>query len=154
MKEYVKPEVIEVSDMMETVGLSSGDTPGRDSHVEIRWTNHDSGSYSVLHGKVYPGKGICSGCFTLKLSPSVVERSIVDFDPSRDRHFSYGKVYDGVDIKGIKVTFHLDGTGPNSDGEGFEFMIDHLYFKPGPFSEATPGDARKRDDDCGDRVTE
>jgi len=49
MKGYIKPEIVEISDVMETVGLTSGGITIDDSaHVSLVWTGHDHGSMSLL----------------------------------------------------------------------------------------------------------
>lgn len=49
MVNYERPELVEVSDFVETVNLDSGSQVDGWDEVKVLWDHHNSGSYSLFH---------------------------------------------------------------------------------------------------------
>lgn len=126
MKGYVKPEIHEISDMMETVGLLSGETT--EDEVTLRWSNHDHGHYSDLWiGIRRPNLNKMHAELKLFLLDSA--RKIVSLrdKPSNCTSYSYTE---------SSITLQFDFVANNEDKR--QCSVSGLKFSPGPIDPSSP----------------
>lgn len=130
MKGYVKPEILEISDVMETVGLGSGPTPNGE-RVTLRWNNQDTGTHSDL----WVGIPKPAGSATAKLVITLVDasRSVVDIQRNLPHNWVKSMtIADG----GRSVVFTIEFGIAKEQADHFGFNIQ-LVFSPGPYAGAT-----------------
>lgn len=115
MNGYEKPIVVETEEMSEGVYANSGYTP--QGTVDIRWTNHNSGSHSDLHIDVKTGDA--PGEYIMVTATFVGNGNITQWGG-----FSGG--YTNVTTSGNTITFVRQGHfNPN---ENFTFGFDNVVF--------------------------
>lgn len=128
MKGYVKPEILEISDVMETVGLLSGEQTN--DAVTLVWTNHDGGTHSDMWIGIRRGSDKISGG-ELKITLNAPGRSIVS--EGHTSMFSMSR-------SGNTLTFYFSFQGSQLD---YGFNVGDMVFSPGPFDSSTPKEAWK-----------
>ena len=134
MKGYVKPELEEITGMMEMSGLTSGNPVGKLT-LTLDWVHHDGGTMSVLRIYMKPGKGAKRIQFTLKLLSPEYTRELF-YAPD---HTTSGNAYGKITRRGNELDFDLEFTKVNSDTDGRYAEISDLKFTPGPYIEPTEG---------------
>ena len=151
MKGYVKPELEEITGMMETVGLASGTIPGGGT-VDLEWEDHDTGCFSTLRMKVKPGKGVVGVTFKLWFNnKSLIDRKIAHVDPEiNDFPGSTAKITDGGQAIEVSLLFNVASASDVHADSVFSTAVRHITFAPGPYAEGTP---RNQGEELGgDRV--
>ena len=129
MKGYVKPEIHEISDMMETVGLLSGEDVPNDS-VTLVWTNHDGGTHSDMWIGIRRGSTSISGG----------ELQITLVAPGRDIVSEGHTSMFTMSRSGNTLKFYFSFQGSQLD---YGFNVGDMVFSPGPFDSSTPKEAWK-----------
>jgi|GEM_PF-5843383 len=134
MKGYVKPEIEEITGMMEMVELGSGHLQGGGS-IELEWEDHDSGCFSTLRVRVRPGEGNNRLMFKLYfVNHSMIERKIAHVDEVIN---DYPNCTAKVTDNGQAIEVYLEFDVVHKDSV-FSFGLRHMTFSPGPYDEGTP----------------
>ena len=129
MEGYVKPEIFEISDMMETVGLGSGDLV--DDRVTLVWTNHDGGTHSDMWVGIKRGSEDKTGG-VLKIQLNAPGRAIV----SAGHSSMFSMTFERPDV--LRFDFSFSGSQLQ-----YGFNVGDMIFSPGPFDPSTPIEAWK-----------
>lgn len=150
MKGYVRPEVLEISDMMETVGLASGGINEDGYAIVLNWSGHDTGSMSEAHGQIFLPRGVTSKIVYLTL---VGGRTLVKFKGAYDSRVKYEYIGQEGGANGIKITLTIPEQEANNNTNSVPISMNHMVFAPGPVNELAP-DIGFQKADGGDRVND